>query len=347
MFTTKSLYHQILRKMILILSKNKNELTTDEVMDWLYFYGADFHRINGEDLEIEDFSLELGTDNIKDSIISKFSEAGVIWYRRWYEVANNIQYFENIEPKEAANYFFYSKSEVSYLSAFVFKAFENKFWVDYPPSTNVNKLSVLDKARSLGFKIPETLVTNKKATLKQFLFKHKVIITKPISEVLFLNLKGYHFLTTTKKITRKNVDNLPDVFAVSLLQEMINKKFEIRVFILGEELYSMAIFSQNDSKTIDDFRNYNRERPNRFVPYILPKEIQKRIMDLMKALNLKSGSVDLIKSIDDEFVFLEINPNGQFGMVSKPCNYFLEKKMAEYLIKAQPKNLRKIANQNF
>jgi hypothetical protein len=33
-----------------------------------------------------------------------------------------------------------------------------------------------------------------------------------------------------------------------------------------------------------------------------------------------------------EYVFLEVNPIGQFGMVSAPCNYNLEKKIAQYLI---------------
>jgi hypothetical protein len=31
-------------------------------------------------------------------------------------------------------------------------------------------------------------------------------------------------------------------------------------------------------------------------------------------------------------VFLEVNPTGQYGMVSDPCNYYLDKKIAEYLI---------------
>ena len=41
----------------------------------------------------------------------------------------------------------------------------------------------------------------------------------------------------------------------------------------------------------------------------------------------------MIQSDKNELVFLEINPVGQFGMVSSPCNYYLEKKVASKLKK--------------
>ncbi|MDM1050110.1 hypothetical protein [Sphingobacterium hotanense] len=48
----------------------------------------------------------------------------------------------------------------------------------------------------------------------------------------------------------------------------------------------------------------------------------------MKGLGFNTGSIDLILTPDGDYVFLEINPEGQFGMVSHPCNYFLEREMA-------------------
>jgi len=51
----------------------------------------------------------------------------------------------------------------------------------------------------------------------------------------------------------------------------------------------------------------------------------------MKAVNLNTGSLDFIKSTDGEYVFLEVNPAGQFGMTSASCNYYLHKEIANYL----------------
>jgi hypothetical protein len=42
-----------------------------------------------------------------------------------------------------------------------------------------------------------------------------------------------------------------------------------------------------------------------------------------------------LQTPDGREVFLEVNPVGQFGMVSAPCNYHLEKKVAELLIRKE------------
>ena len=53
----------------------------------------------------------------------------------------------------------------------------------------------------------------------------------------------------------------------------------------------------------------------------------------MTKLEYKTGSIDLLLDTENNYYFLEINPVGQFGMVSIPCNYNIEKKIAEYLYK--------------
>ena len=141
----------------------------------------------------------------------------------------------------------------------------------------------------------------------------------------------------TRELDEELIKSQDEYFFPSLIQEKIDKEFEIRSFYLEGNIYSMAIFSQNDTQTQTDFRHYNSQRPNRTIPYILPEIIQKKIALLMNKLNLICGSLDLIKSKDGNYVFLEVNPNGQFGMISKPCNYQLEKKIANFLIKADEK----------
>ena len=125
--------------------------------------------------------------------------------------------------------------------------------------------------------------------------------------------------------------SISDTFFPSLVQNYIPKKIELRIFYLEGEFFSMAIFSQKDNKTNIDFRNYNDDKPNRTVPYKIPKDVEQKLDLLMKTLGLNSGSIDMIVTPDNEYVFLEVNPVGQFGMVSYPCNYNLEKRIAEYL----------------
>ncbi|MBK7690075.1 MAG: hypothetical protein IPJ31_02800 [Bacteroidetes bacterium] len=111
-----------------------------------------------------------------------------------------------------------------------------------------------------------------------------------------------------------------------------SKKIEIRTFFLLGKFYSMAIFSQQNEKTKIDFRHYDFERPNRTVPFKLPVVIEKRIERLMRKLKLSSGSLDIIYTLDGEYIFLEVNPIGQFDWLARSCNYPIEKQIAKELI---------------
>ena len=94
----------------------------------------------------------------------------------------------------------------------------------------------------------------------------------------------------------------------------------------------MAILSQKDGQTKIDFRKYNNSKPNRVMPYKMPNEIETKIIKLMQILDLNTGSLDFIYSDKNEFVFLEINPIGQYANVSYHGNYYLDKIIAEELI---------------
>ena len=52
---------------------------------------------------------------------------------------------------------------------------------------------------------------------------------------------------------------------------------------------------------------------------------------MMNKLELISGSIDLIKSQNGKYYFLEVNPNGQYDWVSQYGGYYLDKKIAYFL----------------
>jgi len=173
--------------------------------------------------------------------------------------------------------------------------------------------------------------TNYKEKLQKIAGTSAPLITKSVSDGLYLfenTESNTGFFSYTEQLNLDTVAQSPEQFSPSFFQECIDKKFEVRVFFLEDKCYAMAIFSQADEQTKIDFRKYNEQKPNRFVPFILPDEVDEKIKKLFRTLNLNTGSADLIIDKQDNYFFLEINPVGQFGMVSQPCNYFLEKKVA-------------------
>jgi ATP-GRASP peptide maturase of grasp-with-spasm system len=195
-----------------------------------------------------------------------------------------------------------------------------------------NKLMELETAKKVGLRIPRSYIVTNKQDLKELLIESKKdFITKALSNGIYQFTKKYGYYSYTEKITSENVDSFPEHFFPSLVQEEIKKKYELRVFCLNDEFYPMAIFSQNKDLTKIDFRKQNSDSPIRFVPYLLPTDVKQLLKEFLKKFSLNTGSIDLIVDENGNYIFLEINPVGQFGMTSRPCNYFLEKKIAETL----------------
>jgi glutathione synthase/RimK-type ligase-like ATP-grasp enzyme len=223
--------------------------------------------------------------------------------------------------------------EAAAVARALYSFFPRARWLTHPAETALNKVHALRLAAAAGLEIPPTLVTNQRAEIEEFRRRHGRVITKSVGEVTFIPLGERTFGLYTAEAEADDVAALPEVLFPSLVQALVEKEFEIRVFCLGGELWPMAIFSQGSERTAMDFRQYDVRRPSRSVPYRLPQEIAASLRAFLREAGLTSGSVDLIRTPDGRHVFLEVNPAGQFLMVSNPCNYRLQKRVAEHLIR--------------
>lgn len=319
--------------MILILSA-PDDHSTSSVIDWLIFMEKKFLRISFND-EVQ-FKKVLITNNCFDCILLinnlieiKVSEIQRFWYRR-----SNFNLFIR-KLKEDVFLKFPVDNHLRQEATIVLELFIEvikKKSLNIPNDNYINKLNVLKKASEIGLKVPNTLVTSDKKEVIDFYFNNnRKIITKNISGGVFLKQDDYILTSFTKRVKEKMMNELLEKFNYTLFQEEVNKEFELRIFFIKNFFFASAIFSQADNKTKVDFRNYNFNKPNRTPPFKLPLEIEQKLNILMKKLKLTSGSIDMMFSKSQEYYFLEVNPIGQFSQVSRPCNYYLEKKIAEFL----------------
>lgn len=328
--------------MILVLSQSSHELTTEEVMDWLESFGQPCLRLNGDDLDAGSswtarapaggFEVDLDGRTVKLSA----GDIRAVWFRRWahgrrYESAE-LALHPSQERREAElEISRHLDQEMARLSGFLFSQLKGAAWLSRPSAARLNKLEVLEEAARCGFAVPATVITNRRKDVEELARACGAIITKPIGEARTITLGDYSHTMLTAELGADEIARLPEELFPSLFQEKLEKLYEIRTFYLAGELHSMAIFSQMDEQTRVDFRNYNLSTPNRSVPFKLPCDVAGNVSRLMDALGMETGSLDLVKTTDGRFVFLEVNPVGQFGMVSKPCNYHLERRVAEIL----------------
>lgn len=308
---------------------SSNDITSDEVQSWLEFFGYKVSRENDFPFNFENqLCIQIGS---KDGSRSDLTQKGIAWYRRTGSyangVANAIQSAIDQEYRELKKHFTHDSNY--------------NFAVNKPSDSTITKIEMLRLASEHGIDIPETLITNSREKLLAFSQAPKKIIVKPLSAPLSLQKRKNIFNSYTRLLDKQEIIDAPKNFTPSIFQEYIDKEYEIRSFYLSGQFYSMAIFSQSDSRTAIDFRHYRLEKPNRQVPFKLPVDIEQKLKALMESLDMESGSLDVIFDKYNRFVFLEVNPVGQFGMVSEPCNYYLEKKVAEFLIEKHEKEIKR------
>lgn len=301
--------------MILIIS-DEYDMSTNIVIDWLSYFQVDWFRINDSDeceLSVIDSKTVI---KLKHTMID-IAKIEAVWYRRGFI---SVGQFKKLEVPQFNSYLSHNKNV---LHEYLQYKLSDKRQINSYNKANVNKLIVNDIAKEIGLKIPESYIDNKFLSQK----KYKKTITKPITPSFLGSINDLKIDSYTKILQKDRIKS----FNTSLIQEYIEKKFEIRTFYLLGKCWSMAILSQGDSKTQVDFRRYNADVPNRTVPFKLPESIEEMIDKLMKRISLESGSIDLLYSTNNIFYFLEVNPVGQFGMVSFPCNYHLEREIALHL----------------
>ncbi|WP_394676801.1 grasp-with-spasm system ATP-grasp peptide maturase [uncultured Sphingobacterium sp.] len=327
--------------MILLFSR-LDDGNTHLVIEWLLHMKKAFIRINADDKKTKIKRI----DGNEESIIVEQNgkeydllKCRSVWYRRrgislGCTGVNTDDLDTSIFLDAPLYHNGHLERETSTLGFYMYSQLENKIpnSIGNPYKMNLNKLRVLEIAKASGLLVPQTYVLTSKRDLQTLLVEKKLsLITKAISDgvYLFTDQNGYY--SYTEKIDISDLNKIPETFYPSLFQVQIKKKLELRVFYIKEIFYAMAIFSQSDTQTAVDFRKYNNNRPNRTEPYELPEHIKSKLKEMLKKLELNTGSIDIIVDENNQYIFLEINPVGQITMTSKPCNYYLEKKIAEIL----------------
>ena len=319
--------------MVLIMSDEK-DISTIHVIEWLLHWRIPFFRINREDrIELEAISIANNAE-IQISLVKNgqhrisLEDIRVCWYRRGQlsityptQLPNEIE--ESVKVALATNMYAELDSIIEYIY----------FYLDCLPhigtfkTRRINKIIALHKASQLGLDVPKTLITPSKSIYRCF-FDKVPTITKAIRDSIEVKVNNQSFAAYTEMISLSQLQNQ---FFPSKFQSMIEKEADLRIFYLLGKFFSMAILSQKNKRTSVDFRKYDFNNPNRCFPFQLPILLQEKLIQLMNELGLESGSIDMILTKSGRYVFLEVNPVGQFNMVSLPCNYYLEREIALHL----------------
>ena len=64
----------------------------------------------------------------------------------------------------------------------------------------------------------------------------------------------------------------------------------------------------------------------------LPRKVEEQCRLLVSELGLRFGAIDLVRTVDDQYYFLEINPNGEWLWIEDALGYPIAASIASQLL---------------
>lgn len=183
-----------------------------------------------------------------------------------------------------------------------------------------NKVFQLMYAVQNHIPIPASYIGNSQGHIRD-LGSNNLII-KPISiGKLVVGDKVALYRTNNFQATDEDISLMP-----LYIQEYVKKCFEVRLTCINGEMFSVRIDAKNK---LDWRKDYKGNSYAIIDPPVFVVEFCKK---MLKDFGLMFGAFDFIVDQNGDWIFLEINPNGQWLWLEKILGLPISKKIVDYLV---------------
>jgi len=181
-----------------------------------------------------------------------------------------------------------------------------------------SKLLQLRVAHELGFTLPETVVTNEPAWVERLRIKEPRLVTKLLVPLSYAMQADRFFYTSRvpEHAALTGLRHAPQIF-----QPLVDKAVELRVIVVGDEVFVAAIDASTIAHARVDWRRLEATDGVHWRRASLPDVERRRCLRLLSRLGLVSGALDFIVTPRGQHVFLEVNPAGEWGWLEKELGF--------------------------
>lgn len=191
-----------------------------------------------------------------------------------------------------------------------------------------NKIYQLRTARKNQLRVPETLFSNDAEKITSFFYRHcngKAVAK--LHGVMSKSMAGEHMLSTMI-IEEGSLESIEDIaYCPMIFQPYIEKSYELRIVYVDGVFFTGKINNSENADWRIAHSNYS------WSAYELPEHICLNLTAMMQEMGLCLGAIDMIRGKDGNYYFLEVNPQGEWGMLQKELNFPIAETIADYLIK--------------
>lgn len=221
-------------------------------------------------------------------------------------------------PKDVAHpndYKFVARENMLFHEALTDNMAPRAWWINSKESAQRanSKLLQLKLAAECDMKIPLTLCSNDPQDIRYFLLKHEKegVIYKPLCVNFWFDEEQIKISHTVKMSFLELPSNKLLQLTPGIFQKEIKKKYELRITCFGDYIVAAKLNSQEHREGKMDWRAIPEGKMD-IEPYELPSSLAEKIRHFMQKMGLVFGSLDFIVDENHEYVFLEVNEQGQF-----------------------------------
>ena len=199
-------------------------------------------------------------------------------------------------------------------------------WVNSPQldSAAHHKPYQLTVAAEVGLTIPRTLITNDPDAARELI--REVGLERTVYKTFLATEQCWRETRIMRPSDLEHMDALR--MAPVIFQEYVAADADLRVTIIGPHLFATAIRAAPGGYEVD----YRMDMPGAsFQEAALPEPVAARLRDLMQRLGLVYGAIDLRRTPEGEYVFLEVNPAGEWRFVEERTGQPMTRAMATVL----------------
>ncbi len=301
--------------MLLIITCSLDKTVDQFEKQFLVKSGLPWFRLN-TDRYPDDVSLDLFPDGFQmrnSQTLIESSDIKAVWFRK--PLAWHL-----LRPGEGTAQERYIAEETNFALLAMYQQLRNVCWVNFPEKNIAasEKLSQLSLAAQMGFQIPRTLVSTSYNAVREFVHSNGgLCIAKPLHTGTIMQADGKRKAFFSTSLSLEDLEKYADSIPVCPLiyQELIQKKFELRVTCVGDRWFAARLDSQKVELARVDWRRSPYEI--QYSEFDLPEFIGKKCIKLMHDAGLLFTAFDFVVTPDDRYVFLEHNPKGQFAWIEE------------------------------
>lgn len=195
----------------------------------------------------------------------------------------------------------------------LYTALREKIWINRLKYVQIaeNKFYQYHIAKQCDLNLPNQIVSNEIDQLKLFIEENGVCVVKTLAQEFYKDNDGVFKGLYVNKINVDSLNEFGDNENPITIQKYYDKLYEVRYTVVGDEHFVCKIESQKSLVANVDWRRYDiANTPH--VAMIPPDAIREKVSSLMELLGLSYGAIDFIVTKENDWVFLEINPLGQW-----------------------------------